>query len=144
MRVSDIIGCLEALRPGIDGAVLGVPVADTLKKVDEAGVLAGTVPRAGLWRAQTPQIFRFAALLAAHRAAASLAAREATALTDDAAVAERAGLRVVMVEGHDDNRKITTDGRHGLGNGNAHRLRLRRARLRRRQPGDAGRHRHSA
>jgi 2-C-methyl-D-erythritol 4-phosphate cytidylyltransferase/2-C-methyl-D-erythritol 2,4-cyclodiphosphate synthase len=110
VRVSDIIGCLEALRPGIDGAVLGVPLADTLKKVDDTGLLAGTVPRAGLWRAQTPQIFRFAKLLAAHRAAAALAKHEATALTDDAAVAERAGLRVVMVEGHDDNRKITTAG----------------------------------
>lgn len=108
VRVSDIIGCLEALRPGIDGALLGVRVADTLKKVDEAGVLSGTVPRAGLWRAQTPQIFRFAALLAAHRSAATLSHDEATALTDDAAVAERAGLRIVMVEGHDDNRKITT------------------------------------
>ncbi len=108
VRVSDIMGCLEALRPGIDGAVLGVPVADTLKKVDGSGMLAGTVPRAGLWRAQTPQIFRFAELLAAHRDAASLARHEATALTDDAAVAERAGLRVVIVEGHDDNRKITT------------------------------------
>jgi 2-C-methyl-D-erythritol 4-phosphate cytidylyltransferase/2-C-methyl-D-erythritol 2,4-cyclodiphosphate synthase len=113
VRVSDIIGCLEALRPGIDGAVLGVPVADTLKKVNEAGVLAGTVSRSGLWRAQTPQIFRFAELLAAHRAAASLAAHEASALTDDAAVAERAGLRVVMVEGHEDNRKITTAGDMG-------------------------------
>ena len=110
VRVSDIIGCLEALRPGIDGAVLGVPLADTLKKVDDAGLLAGTVPRAGLWRAQTPQIFRFAKLLSAHRAAAPLAKHEATALTDDAAVAERAGLHVVMVEGHDDNRKITTAG----------------------------------
>ncbi len=110
VRVSDIIGCLEALRPGIDGAVLGVPLADTLKKVDDAGLLAGTVPRTGLWRAQTPQIFRFAKLLAAHRLAAALAEHEATALTDDAAVAERAGLHVVMVEGHDDNRKITTAG----------------------------------
>jgi len=108
VRVSDILGCLEALRPGIDGAVLGVPVADTLKKVDDGGVLVGTVPRSGLWRAQTPQIFRFAQLLAAHRAAAALATYETSALTDDAAVAERAGLRVVMVEGHDDNRKITT------------------------------------
>ena len=107
VRVSDIVGCLEALHPGIDGAVLGVPVADTLKKVDDAGVVAGTVPRSGLWRAQTPQIFRFAELLAAHRAMAALATHEASALTDDAAVAERAGLRVVMVEGHDDNRKIT-------------------------------------
>jgi len=109
VRVSDIIGCLEAVAtPGLDGAILGVPLADTLKKVDERGLLSGTVPRAGLWRAQTPQVFRFAALLAAHRDAASLAASEATALTDDAAVAERARLRIVMVEGHDDNRKITT------------------------------------
>ncbi|MBM3647093.1 MAG: bifunctional 2-C-methyl-D-erythritol 4-phosphate cytidylyltransferase/2-C-methyl-D-erythritol 2,4-cyclodiphosphate synthase [Alphaproteobacteria bacterium] len=108
VRVSDIIGCLEAMAPGVDGAVLGVPLADTLKKVDTSGVLSGTVPRTGLWRAQTPQIFRFAKLLAAHRAAATLASRESSALTDDAAVAERAGLRVVMVEGHDDNRKITT------------------------------------
>lgn len=108
VRISDIVGCLEALRPGVDGAVLGIPIADTLKKVDDAGVLTATVPRGGLWRAQTPQIFRFAGLLAAHRAAATLARQEASALTDDAAVAERSGLRVVMVEGHDDNRKITT------------------------------------
>ncbi len=108
VRVSDIIACLEAMGPGIDGAVLGVPLADTLKKVDDRGALVDTVPRRGLWRAQTPQVFRFAKLLAAHRAAASLGIDDATALTDDAAVAEQAGLHVVMVEGHDDNRKITT------------------------------------
>jgi len=108
VRVSDIIGCLEAVGPGVDGAVLGVPLADTLKKVDDSGALVGTVPRAGLWRAQTPQVFRFAKLLAAHRSAASLAIDESSALTDDAAVAEQAGLRIVVVEGHDDNRKITT------------------------------------
>ena len=108
VRVSDILACLEALEPGVDGAVLGVPLADTLKRVDESGRLAGTVPRDGLWRAQTPQVFRFARLLDAHRAAAGLGAVEATALTDDAAVAERAGLRLVMVQGHDDNRKLTT------------------------------------
>jgi 2-C-methyl-D-erythritol 4-phosphate cytidylyltransferase/2-C-methyl-D-erythritol 2,4-cyclodiphosphate synthase len=94
--------------PGIDGVVLGVPLADTLKRVDESGAISQTVPRAALWRAQTPQVFRYAALLGAHRAAASLASHEATSLTDDAAVAEGAGLRVVMVAGHDDNRKITT------------------------------------
>ena len=94
--------------PSVDGAVLGVPLADTLKRVDDGGAISETVPRARLWRAQTPQVFRFPALLAAHRAAASLGADDATALTDDAAVAERAGLRVVMVAGHDDNRKITT------------------------------------
>ena len=77
--------------PGVDGAVLGVPLADTLKRVDAGGAISETVPRAHLWRAQTPQVFRFAALLKAHRAVAPLAADEATALTDDAAVAERAG-----------------------------------------------------
>ncbi len=109
IRPADIAACLEAvLAPGVDGAVLGVPLADTLKKTDGSGAISETLPRAHLWRAQTPQVFRFAALLKAHRAVAALASREATALTDDAAVAERAGLRVVMVEGHDDNRKITT------------------------------------
>jgi 2-C-methyl-D-erythritol 4-phosphate cytidylyltransferase/2-C-methyl-D-erythritol 2,4-cyclodiphosphate synthase len=109
VRVSDITACLEALAtPGIDGAVLGVPLADTLKEVDDGGAIARTVPRTRLWRAQTPQVFRFAKLLEAHRAAASMAADEATALTDDSAVAEHAGLRIVMVEGQGDNRKITT------------------------------------
>jgi 2-C-methyl-D-erythritol 4-phosphate cytidylyltransferase/2-C-methyl-D-erythritol 2,4-cyclodiphosphate synthase len=109
VRPADIAACLKALsEAGVDGVVLGVPLADTLKRVDGRGAISETVPRAHLWRAQTPQVFRFPGLLAAHRAAAALGAHDATALTDDAAVAERAGLRVVMVAGHDDNRKITT------------------------------------
>jgi 2-C-methyl-D-erythritol 4-phosphate cytidylyltransferase/2-C-methyl-D-erythritol 2,4-cyclodiphosphate synthase len=109
VRPDDITACLTAAsRRGIDGALLGIPITDTLKRVDGEDTVAETVPRAHLWRAQTPQIFRFAALLAAHRAAAALGASEATALTDDAAVAERAGLKLVMVPGHEDNTKITT------------------------------------
>ena len=109
VRPVDISACLAAASmPGIDGAVLGVPLADTLKRVDGDGAIFGTVSRAHLWRAQTPQIFRFASLLTAHRAAAALGADEATALTDDASVAERAGLKVVMVPGSEDNSKITT------------------------------------
>jgi 2-C-methyl-D-erythritol 4-phosphate cytidylyltransferase/2-C-methyl-D-erythritol 2,4-cyclodiphosphate synthase len=109
VRAGDIAACLAAAgQAGTDGAILGIPLADTLKRVDGEGTISETVPRAGLWRAQTPQIFRFAPLLAAHRAAASLGASEATALTDDAAVAERAGMRLVMVTGHADNTKITT------------------------------------
>jgi len=109
VRADDVAACLAAAgQSGTDGAILGIPLADTLKRVDGEGAISGTVPRAGLWRAQTPQIFRFAALLEAHRAAASLGTDEATALTDDAAVAERAGMRLVMVPGHEDNTKITT------------------------------------
>lgn len=106
---SHIAACVDAAaRPGIDGAVLGIPLADTLKRVDDGLEITATVPRRDLWRAQTPQVFRFAPLLAAHRAAAELGADDATALTDDAAVAERAGMRVVMVQGSEANRKITT------------------------------------
>jgi 2-C-methyl-D-erythritol 4-phosphate cytidylyltransferase/2-C-methyl-D-erythritol 2,4-cyclodiphosphate synthase len=109
VRPEEIARCFAAASaPGIDGAVLGLRMSDTVKRTGNDGVVMETVPRASLWRAQTPQIFRFPALLAAHRAAASLAEAEATALTDDAAVAERAGLKVVMVEGSEDNRKITT------------------------------------
>lgn len=109
VRPADIEACLYAASTdGIDGAILGIPLADTLKRVGEGQMITETVPRRDLWRAQTPQVFRFAPLLAAHRAAAPLAADEATALTDDAAVAERAGLKLVMVAGSEDNRKITT------------------------------------
>jgi 2-C-methyl-D-erythritol 4-phosphate cytidylyltransferase/2-C-methyl-D-erythritol 2,4-cyclodiphosphate synthase len=109
VRPVDIAACLAAASAaGVDGAVLGVPLSDTLKRAGPGAAIVETVPRANLWRAQTPQIFRYAALLQAHRAAAALGRSEATALTDDAAVAERAGLKVVMVEGSEDNLKITT------------------------------------
>jgi len=84
------------------GAVAGLPVPDTLKQVGETAEIHQTVPREGIWRAQTPQAFRYQPLLAAHRAAAG------EALTDDAAVAEQAGMTVVMTVGSEDNFKITT------------------------------------
>ena len=109
VRPVDIAACLEAASTvGIDGAVLGVRLSDTIKRTGGDGAVVDTIPRANLWRAQTPQIFRYTSLLKAHREAATLGQSEATALTDDAAVAERAGLKVVMVEGSEDNRKITT------------------------------------
>jgi 2-C-methyl-D-erythritol 4-phosphate cytidylyltransferase/2-C-methyl-D-erythritol 2,4-cyclodiphosphate synthase len=84
------------------GAIAAVPVADTIKR-DDGGRIAGTVDRNGLWRAQTPQGFRFADILAAHRAAAG------AELSDDAAVAERAGLAVSLVAGSEMNAKITSE-----------------------------------
>ena len=85
------------------GAIPALPVTDTLKRGDDTGTgVAETVSRDGLWRAQTPQGFRFADILAAHRAVIG------EALTDDAAVAEHAGLRVAIVQGSEENVKITT------------------------------------
>lgn len=88
-----------------DGVLAALPVADTLKRVDGTGAIAETVPRTGLWAAQTPQGFRFAAILTAHRRAAATGLSE---LTDDAAVAEWAGLEVHVVTGEAANSKITT------------------------------------
>lgn len=85
------------------GAIAALPVTDTLKR-ERDGRIAATVERAGLWRAQTPQAFRFEMLLQAHRAAAG------HDHTDDAAVAEAAGLGIALVPGDPDNLKITTAG----------------------------------
>lgn len=84
-----------------DGAIAALPVHDTIKREGARKQIAATVPREALWRAQTPQGFRFDKILAAHRAA------EGKALTDDAAVAEAAGLSVALVAGSPDNMKIT-------------------------------------
>ncbi len=96
--ISRVLAALDASP----GAVPALPVADTLKRGD-GGFVATTVERQDLWRAQTPQGFRFADILAAHRAAPS------SGLTDDAAVAEHAGLAVAIVAGAEDNMKITTE-----------------------------------
>ncbi|HTQ72309.1 MAG TPA: 2-C-methyl-D-erythritol 4-phosphate cytidylyltransferase [Acidocella sp.] len=104
IALETISAVLEVLKRGA-GAIVGVPLADTLKRVEE-GVVTGTVSRAGLWRAQTPQGFRYKDILQAHRHAV-LTAPE-TEFTDDAMIAEHAGLRVEMVMGAEDNFKITT------------------------------------
>lgn len=88
-----------------DGALAALPVVDTLKRgvaADGVNFSGATVDRTGLWRAQTPQGFRFQKLLEAHRQAAS-----GPEMTDDAAVAEAAGLKVALVMGHENNFKIT-------------------------------------
>lgn len=98
---------IDAVIAALDrhvGAISAIPVSDTLKRSDDGTHIAATVPRTGLWRAQTPQGFHFDDILAAHRAFAGDAA------TDDAALAERAGLSVALVPGREDNLKITTPG----------------------------------
>ena len=86
-------------------AVPVLPVADTVKTVDAAGTVTGTVDRAQLRMVQTPQAFGFAALLAAHRRAQAAGRDD---FTDDAALAEWAGLKVTTFEGEAGNVKLTT------------------------------------
>jgi 2-C-methyl-D-erythritol 4-phosphate cytidylyltransferase / 2-C-methyl-D-erythritol 2,4-cyclodiphosphate synthase len=90
-----------AALDGAPGAIVAMPVSDTLKRANGALHVSDTVDRTALWRAQTPQAFRFADILAAHRGAAAGA-------TDDAMLFERAGLAVQLVEGEEENLKITT------------------------------------
>jgi len=93
---------IDALH-GAAGAIAALPVHDTLKHATagDAPRIDRTVPREQLWRAQTPQGFHYDAILDAHRRAAG------QALTDDAAVAEAAGLTIALVPGSPDNMKIT-------------------------------------
>jgi 2-C-methyl-D-erythritol 4-phosphate cytidylyltransferase/2-C-methyl-D-erythritol 2,4-cyclodiphosphate synthase len=94
-----IDGVIKALEEGADAAVPHMPVSDTLRKQENGRWV--TVPRAGLLRAQTPQGFRFSAILKAHRELASVDA------TDDMALAELAGLTIVATPGEGSNMKVT-------------------------------------
>jgi 2-C-methyl-D-erythritol 4-phosphate cytidylyltransferase len=90
---------VAAVAAGADGGIPGVPVADTIKVVDAAGVVLHTPDRASLMAVQTPQAFRAEVLRAAHGAGGEG--------TDDAALVESMGGVVMVVPGDAGNRKIT-------------------------------------
>jgi 2-C-methyl-D-erythritol 4-phosphate cytidylyltransferase len=90
---------IDAVHAGADGAVPAIPVTDTIKVVDGEGTVVATPERATLVAVQTPQAFRAGMLRAAH-------AHEREG-TDDAALVEAIGGRVVTVAGDPGNRKIT-------------------------------------
>jgi 2-C-methyl-D-erythritol 4-phosphate cytidylyltransferase/2-C-methyl-D-erythritol 2,4-cyclodiphosphate synthase len=93
---------LEALGDH-QAAIPVLPVTDTIKQGEAiGGVVTGTLDRSQLWRAQTPQAFRFPEILAAHEKASD------KELTDDAMVAEHANLSVALVAGSEENIKVTT------------------------------------
>ncbi|MER2520664.1 MAG: bifunctional 2-C-methyl-D-erythritol 4-phosphate cytidylyltransferase/2-C-methyl-D-erythritol 2,4-cyclodiphosphate synthase [Bdellovibrionales bacterium] len=91
----------KKLVDGAKGAIAAKPLVDTLKRGAGNGVIEITIDRKALWQAHTPQGFRFGDILAAHRAAIG------AQLTDDAAVAEQAGIPVFLVPSNADNMKIT-------------------------------------
>ena len=104
LRAHDLERLVQVGLTHADGAILAAPVRDTLKRADAAGRIAATEPRAGLWRALTPQMARRGDM---QRALAE-ALQAGIAATDEAMALERIGLHPLLVEGSDDNLKITT------------------------------------
>jgi 2-C-methyl-D-erythritol 4-phosphate cytidylyltransferase len=103
VRLADI-GKLIALAGQGDGGLLGAPLRDTLKRADAAGCSALTEPRDLRWRAFTPQMFRRGQLADALREAA----RRGVSVSDEAMAMEQAGFAPLLVEGAEDNIKVTT------------------------------------
>jgi 2-C-methyl-D-erythritol 4-phosphate cytidylyltransferase len=100
LPAADLDSLLEALPGAPDGALLGVRLADTLKRADASGRVVATLPREGLWRAATPQAFRLRRLLAALAAAPSA--------SDEASAVEALGDRPQLIAGSPLNVKLTT------------------------------------
>ncbi|CAN7527682.1 bifunctional 2-C-methyl-D-erythritol 4-phosphate cytidylyltransferase/2-C-methyl-D-erythritol 2,4-cyclodiphosphate synthase [Pararhizobium sp. LjRoot255] len=96
--------CFGALAGGADAVLPAIAVPDTLKRGSPDGKVIETVPRTGLFAAQTPQCFRFGPILSAHIQAAASGRSD---FTDDASIAEWAGMPVALVEGSVDNIKLT-------------------------------------
>ena len=92
------------LESGAAAVLPALPVTDTLKRVGQDATVEATVSRTGLWAAQTPQSFALPAILGAHERAASSKRHD---FTDDASIAEWAGIPVRLVEGSPDNVKLT-------------------------------------
>jgi 2-C-methyl-D-erythritol 4-phosphate cytidylyltransferase len=101
---TDLDQLLERGRNDPVGAILATPVRDTLKRAGNDSGIDGTEPRERLWRALTPQLFRRLQLTRALEAARDAGAM----LTDESMAMERQGLRPLLVEGSEDNFKITT------------------------------------
>ncbi len=100
LRPEHLDRMLAELAGDAVGGILAVPVADTLKRAGDGQRIAATVPREGLWQAQTPQMFRHGLLLQALEAAGS-------AVTDEASAVEHMGLQPKLVEGDVRNLKVT-------------------------------------
>ena len=104
LALADLEHLLERGRADPVGAILAAPLRDTLKRAGDDGGIDRTEPRERLWRALTPQLFRRLQLTRALQAAAEAGIE----VTDEAMALERQGLRPLLVEGREDNFKITT------------------------------------
>lgn len=102
LAVSDVQALVDRLRDEPVGGILAVPVHDTLKMVDKQRI-SETIDRSRIWRAMTPQMFRYAAL----KQALQDAEQSGATITDEASALELQGHKPVIVEGRPDNIKIT-------------------------------------
>lgn len=103
LRPADIQSLRNVLSPGEPGALMAVPVADTLKRATQNHRSTETVDRSALWRAQTPQVFPYASL----RQALAAALDASVDITDEASAMEWAGVQPLLVPGGEHNLKIT-------------------------------------
>jgi len=103
LRAEDLQQLLSAVMATATGGILAEPIRDTVKQATGDGVVARTLDRATLWRAQTPQMFRLEELRRALRASEA----EGWTVTDEAAAMERAGFPVQLVAGSPSNLKVT-------------------------------------
>lgn len=103
LRTDDLQALFLELGDDSVGGLLAVPVSDTLKRGDDSDRVDATVPRDGLWRALTPQMFRYGLL----RRALALCLERGRTVTDEAAAIECLGLQPKLVRGHSDNIKVT-------------------------------------
>jgi len=110
LQPSDVRRLIAALRDDPVGGLLALPVGDTLKAAAADGRCERTVPREGLWRALTPQMFRYGVL----RRALKLNLERERTVTDEASAVEALGMRPRLVAGRTDNIKITLPGDRGL------------------------------
>jgi 2-C-methyl-D-erythritol 4-phosphate cytidylyltransferase/2-C-methyl-D-erythritol 2,4-cyclodiphosphate synthase len=101
---SDLVSHIIAELDRSEGVVPGLPIADTIKFAP-GGLVEHTVDRQSLWSVQTPQGFDFTAILSAHEKAYD---QDLGGLTDDATVAEKFGIKVRVIAGRAENRKLTT------------------------------------
>lgn len=103
LRRTDLDRLIDSLHDHPVGGLLGLPVADTVKRTTADDCVIETVPREHLWRALTPQMFRLEALAQALESAL----QQGQMVTDDASAMELVGKAPKMIEGHGDNIKIT-------------------------------------
>ena len=104
LRSEDLQQLLERGRADPVGAILAAPVRDTLKRAGDDGSIERTEPRQQLWRALTPQLFRRLQLTRALQEAG----KTGIEVTDESMAMELQGLRPLLIEGNEDNFKITT------------------------------------